>query len=90
MSAADKKKLDGIGSTPLSIGSSTSKNLNIDTSEIQAKNNGSVSTLHLNNNGGMVVVNDTNNTMGGLRVKQKMVIPIGEPSDLENGCIWVG
>ena len=89
MSAADKKKLDGIGSTPLSIGSSTGKNLNIDTSEIQAKNNGSVSTLYLNNNGGMVVVNDTNNTTGGLRVKQKMVIPIGEPSQLEDGCIWI-
>ena len=89
MSAADKKKLDGIGSTPLSIGSSTGKNLNIGTSEIQAKNNGSVSTLYLNNNGGMVVVNDTNNTTGGLRVKQKMVIPIGEPSQLEDGCIWI-
>ena len=57
------------------------------TGKIQAENRGIVS---LNSNGGMVIVNSTNNTTGGLRVKQKMVIPIGEPSDLENGCIWVG
>lgn len=57
------------------------------TGKIQAENRGIVS---LNSDGGMVIVNSTNNTTGGLRVKQKMVIPIGEPSDLENGCIWVG
>ena len=57
------------------------------TGKIQAENRGTVS---LNSNGGMVIVNSTNNTTGGLRVKQKMVIPIGEPSDLENGCLWVG
>ena len=56
---------------------------------MQVRKNGEASTMYLNYYGGMVVVNEQNQSNSGLKVKQKMVIPIGAPSSLEDGCIWI-
>ena len=81
------------GSEPLTIGfpsgTSDGQSLGFDRNSIQAKANGAANTLYLNYYGGMVRVNEQNQSNGGLKVKQKMVIPIGAPSQLEDGCIWI-
>ena len=56
---------------------------------MQARTNGTTSDLYLNYYGGMVAVNAQNNSDGGLKVSNKMVIPIGAPSSLQDGCIWI-
>ena len=81
------------GSEPLTIGfpsgTGDGQSLGIDRNSIQARINGEASTMYLNSYGGMVIVNEQNQSNGGLKVKQKMVIPIGAPSSLEDGCIWI-
>ena len=83
----------GYGSEPLTIGfpSGTGDGLSLgfDRNSMQARINGEASTMYLNYYGGMVVVNEQNQSNSGLKVKQKMVIPIGAPSSLEDGCIWI-
>ena len=37
----------------------------------------------------MIAVNAHNNSNGGLKVNNKMIIPIGAPSALQDGCIWI-
>ena len=81
------------GLEPLTIGFPSGavdgQSLGFDRNSIQAKRNGGANSLYLNYHGGMVSVNEPNNSNGGLKVKQKMVIPIGAPSSLEDGCIWI-
>ena len=81
------------GLEPLTIGfpsgTGDGQSLGFDRNSIQAKRNGEVNVLYLNYHGGIVSVNEPNNGNGGLKVKQKMVIPIGAPSSLEDGCIWI-
>ena len=81
------------GSEPLTIGfpngTSSGISLGFDRNSIQARRNGEASILYLNYYGGMIAVNEQNQSNGGLKVKQKMVIPIGAPSQLEDGCIWI-
>ena len=81
------------GSEPLTIGfpsgTGDGQSLGIDRNSIQVRINGEASTMYLNYYGGMVIVNEQNQSNGGLKVKQKMVIPIGAPSSLEDGCIWI-
>lgn len=83
----------GYGSAPLTIGfpsgTGDGKSLCFDRNSMQARTNGTVSELYLNYYGGIVDVNAQNNSDGGLKVKNKMVIPIGAPSSLEDGCIWI-
>ena len=83
----------GYGNAPLTIGfpsgTNDGKSLVFDRNSMQARTNDSTSTLYLNYYGGMVIVNEQNKSDGGLKVKQKMVIPIGAPSSLEDGCIWI-
>ena len=83
----------GYGKAPLTIGfpngTNDGKSLSFDRNSLQAWTNGSASTVYLNYYGGMVIVNEQNISDGGLKVKQKMVIPIGAPSQLEDGCIWI-
>lgn len=86
--------LSTYGSEPLSIGFPSGTNdgqsLGIDRNSMQVRINGAASDMYLNFNGGMVNVNYQNQSNGGLRVKYKMVIPIGAPSSpLEDGCIWI-
>lgn len=81
------------GSAPLTIGfpSGTGDGLSLsfDRNSLQVRKNGEASTVYLNYYGGKVIVNEQNSSDGGLKVKQKMVIPIGAPSSLEDGCIWI-
>ena len=83
----------GYGKTPLTIGfpsgTNDGKSLSFDRNSMQARTNGAASTMYINYFGGMVVVNEQNLSDSGLKVKQKMVIPIGVPSSLEDGCIWI-
>ena len=83
----------GYGKAPLTIGfpsgTNDGKSLCFDRNSMQARTNDEASTLYLNYYGGMVVVNEQNLSNSGLKVKQKMVIPIGAPSSLEDGCIWI-
>lgn len=85
--------LSTYGSEPLSIGfpsgTGDGQSLGIDRNSMQVRINGTASDMYLNFNGGMVMVNYQNQSNGGLKVKQKMVIPIGAPSSLEDGCIWI-
>ena len=91
--AGDSGISSGYGLAPLTIGfpsgTGDGKSLCFDRNSMQAKTNDTVSDLYLNYYGGMVRVNEQNNSDGGLKVKQKMVIPIGAPSSLEDGCIWI-
>lgn len=82
-------ELDTFGTEALSIGTADGANLGIDTNEIQARNNGGTAPLFINDNGGMVVINDIGSSDGGLRVEEKLIIPIGQPDVLEDGCIWI-
>ena len=90
---ASGANLGAYGSEPLTIGfpSGTSDGLSLgfDRNSIQARKNGEANTLYLNYYGGMVHVNELDKSDGGLKVKNKMVIPIGAPSSLEDGCIWI-
>ena len=83
----------GYGSTPLTIGfpsgTNDGKSLCFDRNSMQTRTNDAVSDLYLNYYGGMVSVNAQNNRDGGLKVNNKMIIPIGAPSSLEDGCIWI-
>ena len=83
----------GYGSAPLTIGfpsgTNDGKSLCFDRNSMQARTNGTVGELYLNYYGGMVAVNAQNNSDGGLKVNNKMVIPIGAPSSLQDGCIWI-
>ena len=83
----------GYGNAPLTIGfpsgTNDGKSLVFDRNSMQARTNDSTSILYLNYYGGMVIVNEQNQSNSGLKVKQKMVIPIGAPSSLEDGCIWI-
>ena len=83
----------GYGLAPLTIGfpsgTGDGKSLCFDRNSMQARTNGTVSDLYLNYYGGMVAVNAQNSSDGGLKVNNKMVIPIGAPSSLEDGCIWI-
>ena len=85
--------LSTYGSEPLTIGfpsgTGDGQSLGFDRNSIQAKANDATNTMYLNFYGGMVKVNEQNKSDGGLKVKQKMVIPIGAPSQLEDGCIWI-
>ena len=84
----------GYGKAPLTIGfpSGTGDGLSLgfDRNSMQVKRNGETSTMYLNYYGGMVVVNEQSLSDGGLKVKQKMVIPTSAPANKENGCIWIG
>ena len=81
------------GSEPLTIGfpsgAGDGQSLGFDRNSLQVRTNGSASVMYLNYHGGMVRVNELDRSDGGLKVKQKMVIPIGTPSQLEDGCIWI-
>ena len=83
----------GYGLAPLTIGfpsgTNDGKSLCFDRNSMQARTNDAVSELYLNYYGGMVAVNAQNNSNGGLKVNNKMVIPIGAPSSLQDGCIWI-
>ena len=87
------ENLASYGSEPLSIGfpsgTGDGQSLGIDRNSMQVRINGAASNMYLNFYGGMVSVNEQNQSNGGLKVKQKMVIPIGAPSSLEDGCIWI-
>ena len=89
----DRGISSGYGLAPLTIGfpsgTGDGKSLCFDRNSMQARTNDTVSDLYLNYYGGMVAVNAQNDSNGGLKVKQKMVIPIGAPSSLEDGCIWI-
>ena len=89
----DKGISSGYGLAPLTIGfpsgTNDGKSLYFDRNSMQARTNGAVSELYLNYYGGMVAVNAQNNSDGGLKVNNKMVIPIGAPSSLQDGCIWI-
>ena len=91
--ADDSGISSGYGLAPLTIGfpsgTGDGKSLCFDRNSMQAKTNDTVSDLYLNYYGGMVAVNAQNNSDGGLKVNNKMVIPIGAPSSLEDGCIWI-
>ena len=81
------------GSEPLTIGfpsgTGDGQSLGFDRNSMQARTNDTVSDLYLNYYGGMVAVNAQNDSNGGLKVNNKMIIPIGAPSSLEDGCIWI-
>ena len=83
----------GYGSAPLTIGfpsgTGDGKSLCFDRNSMQARTNGTISELYLNYYGGMVAVNAQNSSNGGLKVYNKLVIPIGAPSSLQDGCIWI-
>lgn len=81
--------LSGFGKEPLSIGTATGLNIGIDGDDIQARNNGAAAALSLNYYGGMVYISSTGRSDGGLKVSNKLVIPIGAPATLEDGCIWI-
>ena len=91
--AGDNGISSGYGSAPLTIGfpsgTNDGKSLCFDRNSMQARTNDAVSELYLNYYGGMVAVNAQNNSNGGLKVNNKMVIPIGAPSSLQDGCIWI-
>lgn len=81
--------LSGYGKEPLSIGDATGLNIGIDGDDIQARSNGAAAALSLNYYGGMVYVSSAGKSNGGLKVSNKLVIPIGAPATLEDGCIWI-
>ena len=81
--------LSNFGKEPLSIGDATGKNLGIDGDDIQARNNGAVTTLDLNYLGGYVRVNGYGNTNGGLQVTGHLNIPTSAPSNPVKGDIWL-
>ena len=85
--------LSNYGKDSLSIGfpsgTNDGKSLGFDRNSIQARTNGAATYMYLNYYGGMVSVNEQNKSDGGLKVKQKMVIPTSAPSTKENGCIWI-
>ena len=91
--ATTSANLGAYGKDSLSIGfpsgTGDGVSLGFDRNSMQARANGSASVMYLNYYGGMVHVNETNKSDGGLKVKNKMVIPIGAPSSLEDGCIWI-
>lgn len=93
LDSAEGSATSTYGLEPLTIGFPSGtydgQSLGFDRNSIQAKRNGEVNVLYLNYHGGIVSVNEPNNSNGGLKVKQKMVIPIGAPSNLEDGCIWI-
>ena len=83
----------GYGLSPLTIGfpsgTEDGKSLVFDRNSMQARTNDTTSDLYLNYYGGMVAVNAQNDSNGGLKVNNKMIIPIGAPSSLQDGCIWI-
>ena len=81
--------LSSFGQEPLSIGTVSGDNLGIDGNEIQARHNSNVAPLYINGNGGKVVINDTNNSSGGLQVFGRLNIPTSAPSNPEKGDIWL-
>lgn len=91
--AGDNGISSGYGLAPLTIGfhsgTGDGKSLCFDRNSMQTRTNDEASTMYINYYGGMVVVNEQNLSNGGLKVKNKMVIPIGAPSQLEDGCIWI-
>ena len=91
--AGDNGISSSYGLAPLTIGfpsgTGDGKSLCFDRNSMQARTNGTTSELYLNYYGGMVRVNEQDQSNSGLKVKQKMVIPIGAPSNLEDGCIWI-
>lgn len=76
--------LDSYGKEPLSIGFSGGDNLGIDHNEIQARRNGAVAPLYLNDNGGKVVINDTKNSNGGLQVRGNTTLQSNTYAGLSN------
>lgn len=76
--------LDSYGKEPLSIGFSGGDNLGIDHNEIQARRNGAVAPLYLNDNGGKVVINDTKNSNGGLQVRGNTTLQSNSTVSLPN------
>lgn len=76
--------LDSYGKEPLSIGVSSGDNIGIDNNEIQARNNNKVAPLYLNGNGGKVVINDTNNSNGGLQVSGNTTLQSSTSVSLAN------
>ena len=93
LNGSNGASLSTYGSEPLTIGfpsgTSDGQSLGFDRNSIQAKANGATNTMYLNFYGGMVKVNEQNKSDGGLKVNNKLVIPIGAPSSLEDGCIWI-
>ena len=93
LNSSNGATLAAYGSEPLSIGypsgTGDGQSLGFDRNSLQARKNGETSALYLNYYGGIVSVNAQNKSGGGLNVKNKMVIPIGAPSSLEDGCIWI-
>ena len=93
LDSASGASLATYGTEPLTIGfpsgTGGGASLGFDRNSIQARTNGEASIMYINFYGGMVHVNEQNISNGGLKVKQKMVIPIGAPSSLEDGCIWI-
>ena len=91
--AGDNGISSGYGLAPITIGfpsgTGDGKSLCFDRNSMQARTNDTVSDLYLNFYGGMVAVNAQNNSNGGLKVNNKMIIPIGATSSLEDGCIWI-
>ena len=91
--AGDNGISSGYGLAPITIGfpsgTGDGKSLCFDRNSMQARTNDTVSDLYLNFYGGMVAVNAQNNSNGGLKVNNKMIIPIGAPSSLQDGCIWI-
>lgn len=81
--------LSNFGKEPLSIGAATSVNLGFDGNEIQARNNGYASQLHLNYYGGLVMINNANISSGGLKVRGRLNIPTSAPSNPSKGDIWL-
>lgn len=81
--------LSTFGLEPLSIGIATGENMGIDVNEIQARLNGAVSPLYLNDNGGIVHINATGSSDGGLKVKGHLNIPVGAPTNPAKGDIWL-
>ena len=85
--------LGAYGEDSLSIGfpsgTGDGQSLGFDRNSMQVRKDGAASTMYLNYYGGMVHVNELGRSDGGLKVNNKLVIPIGAPSQLEDGCIWI-
>ena len=79
--------LSNFGREPLSIGDASGNNLGFDSNEIQARNNGYASQLHLNYYGGLVMINNANISSGGLKVRGRLNIPTSAPSNQQEGDI---
>lgn len=81
--------LDSYGKEPLSIGTASGENMGIDGNEIQTRYNGSAVPLYINGNGGVVSINNTNSSNGGLQVGGRLNIPTSAPSNPSKGDIWL-